>query len=93
MRQVYVICYDITENKIRRKIDILLSSYGERIQYSVFEIVISEDKLKGLRQEINKLIEVTTDKINYFRLCQWCRSSTQIQGNAELSETKGHVCV
>ena len=34
---MYVISYDISENKIRNKVAKILEGYGKRIQYSVFE--------------------------------------------------------
>ncbi len=93
MRQVYIVCYDITNNNVRKKIDVCLSRYGSRIQYSVFEIVISEDQLKTIRQHIKHIINVNTDKLNYYRLCQWCRTSAQVQGKAVMSDIQGHICV
>ena len=40
---MYVISYDISENKIRNKVAKILEGYGKRIQYSVFECDIDEN--------------------------------------------------
>lgn len=37
----YVICYDIPDDKRRKKISDLLEVYGSRVQYSVFECVLN----------------------------------------------------
>lgn len=45
----YIITYDIASNKIRKKIAEILSEYGIRIQYSVFECKLTnreKDELK-----------------------------------------------
>ena len=34
---MYIVSYDITSNKLRRKIAKELENYGVRVQYSVFE--------------------------------------------------------
>ena len=34
---MYLISYDITKDKVRRKVDKELENYGRRVQFSVFE--------------------------------------------------------
>ncbi|NJK64957.1 MAG: CRISPR-associated endonuclease Cas2, partial [Synechococcaceae cyanobacterium SM2_3_1] len=40
--KLYVIAYDISCDRRRRKVSEVLEGYGKRAQYSVFECVISE---------------------------------------------------
>jgi len=40
----YVVAYDITNDKRRKKLSDLLETYGVRVNYSVFEIELNETK-------------------------------------------------
>ncbi|BCD68486.1 CRISPR-associated protein Cas2 [Nitratiruptor sp. YY09-18] len=47
--------YDISCDKKRNRVEKLLSSYGYRVNYSVFEISISKAKYKKLIQNLKDL--------------------------------------
>jgi CRISPR-associated protein Cas2 len=49
---MYIICYDISSNKIRTKFAKFLRKYGRPLQYSVIEIKNSERLLKIILSEI-----------------------------------------
>ena len=50
--KIYLACFDIEDDRCRRKLSDLLLSYGERVQYSVFEITVSSDSaLKQLKRK------------------------------------------
>lgn len=49
---MYLISYDIADNRIRGKIAKELSGYGQRVQYSVFECRIIEQQYKNLYQKL-----------------------------------------
>ena len=42
---LYVVTYDIPSNKRRKKVSDLLEGYGRRVQYSVFECLLSAKKI------------------------------------------------
>jgi len=54
----YLITYDISDNKTRKKIEKLLSSYGYRVNYSVFEIESTKNSFDSI---IKELKEITKD--------------------------------
>lgn len=53
-RTFYLISYDIPNDKRRTKIMHLLEGYGERVQYSVFEVWLTESELEKLRQQLER---------------------------------------
>jgi len=53
--------YDISSDKKRRKVEKLLSSYGNRVNYSVFEIKTKKSKFNLL---IKDLISITSKEDN-----------------------------
>jgi len=70
----YVITYDITNDKRRTKLSDLLGNYGYRVNYSVFEIELSETKKEKLLYEIElkKLINKKYDSLRFYHLCENC---------------------
>ena len=48
-----IVSYDISDNRIRAKFSKFLLEHGDRIQYSVYEIVNSERVLNLVIAEIN----------------------------------------
>lgn len=68
---MYVISYDISENKIRNKVAKILEGYGKRIQYSVFECDIDENLyVKLYKQLLEQTIDSKTDSIIIYKLCK-----------------------
>lgn len=70
---VYVVCYDISDNRIREEVAKELLRHGNRVQFSVFEIAMpSKDALTELCQRLQELADDET-AIRFYRLCQSCR--------------------
>ncbi len=67
--------------------DLLCSQYGERLPYSVFELVICETDWLALRIKLRQVIDPTVDVLNICPLCAWCRSTILRQGTAALPPT------
>ena len=49
-----IICYDFSDDKARSRFVKILSKYGFRIQYSVFEFKLDKDTWKKLVRELQK---------------------------------------
>ena len=70
----YIVTYDIANDKKRTKLADLLDEYGNRVNYSVFEIELSEAKRDTLLAEIEikKLIDTKYDSLRFYHLCENC---------------------
>jgi len=81
----YVVTYDITNDKRRTKLSDLLGTYGSRVNYSVFEIELSETKREKLLLEIElkKLINKKYDSLRFYHLCENCVPKSFDVGNRE----------
>lgn len=55
-KKFYLICYDIRDPKRWRKCHRLLKSYGQAIQYSVFQVYVSETQIARLRWELSIIL-------------------------------------
>lgn len=77
----YVICFDISENRIRYRVVKALKGYGRRVQKSVFECPdLNEHRLLQLQKKMEDLIDHSSDSVRYFRLCQACVAEVEWAG-------------
>lgn len=77
---VYLICYDISDNRRRTKVSKLLEAYGIRIQKSVFEATLTPPQFRKLQGKLQKLIDGNCDRLRFYPLSVQCRDNTIILG-------------
>jgi CRISPR-associated protein Cas2 len=65
---ITVVSYDVVDNRRRQSLAKLLERYGERVQKSVFEMVLEEKELAGLVRRIERLIKKEEDSVRIYRL-------------------------
>jgi CRISPR-associated protein Cas2 len=84
-----VITYDIGEDKRRTKIHKMLKSYGQWMQFSVFECTdLTEAQYAKLRSRLSKMIKPETDSIRFYFLCACCEQKVErIGGEAVRDDT------
>lgn len=59
----YLIAYDIADDRRRTHVATRLSSYGDRIQFSVFIVDGRPAKLVRLRAALSRLVDEVSDSI------------------------------
>jgi CRISPR-associated protein Cas2 len=81
---VYLVCFDISDDRIRTRVSKLLERYGDRVQKSVFEITLrSPAALKKLQQQLTDLMLPEEHQLRFYRLCSQCRqTSHDLSGQA-----------
>jgi CRISPR-associated protein Cas2 len=83
-----VISYDIPEDKRRTKIHKVLKSYGQWMQYSLFECAdLTETQYAKLRSRLNKLIKPDEDSIRFYFLCACCQGKVERIGGEQPMDT------
>ena len=83
-----VISYDIADDKRRTKLHKILKSYGQWMQYSVFECNLTETQYAKLRWRLSKLIKPEQDSIRFYFLCACCQAKVErIGGETVRDET------
>ena len=69
----YVVAYDISNDKRRRKVGEALEAFGKRVNYSVFEIQVkSKAQMRGLEKELLKELDAKHDSLRFYSVCQSC---------------------
>lgn len=76
----YLISYDIASDRKRKKAAKILEDYGLRIQYSVFECELKKNALKKLLKAIDKFVDIKTDSLIIFPLCENCYNKKEFLG-------------
>ena len=79
-KQWYIICYDISDNRKRNRVATLLESMGQRVQKSVFECHLTAKEIETTREKLAKEINMETDSVRIFNLCENCRRATRVIG-------------
>ena len=53
---ISLVCYDITSDKLRRKIDKAMKDFGVRLQFSVFLCRLDAEGMDRCRDKLNKVL-------------------------------------
>lgn len=85
-RTRYVISYDIVLDRRRNKVARALTGHGERVQYSVFECLLTNSQFERLWAELQKLIVPAEDSLRAYRLCPPCAAWVRKVGQAPTVE-------
>jgi CRISPR-associated protein Cas2 len=69
---MYVVAYDISDDRRRLRVFKTLKRYGTPVQESVFECHLTQGQLVEMRQAVAGLIEPHTDQVRIYKLCEDC---------------------
>jgi CRISPR-associated protein Cas2 len=72
MMERWVIAYDIPDDRRRTKLAKILEGFGDRMQWSVFEILATGDDFLDLCRKITAVIEPQEDAVRLYPLCNAC---------------------
>lgn len=79
MSRLWLVAYDIVDDDSRQKVHDILKDYGKRVQYSVFECHLSDNRLQALRARLLDEID-DGDSLRWYPLCRWCSEAVFFQG-------------
>jgi len=77
-----VIMYDISDNRTRTRLFKLLKRYGEPVQLSIFEAIISEAQFAEMRGEVTRLVGSDAGRMRYYEICRDCSRDIVVFGQA-----------
>ena len=88
---IYLVSYDIVEDKKRAKLHKMLKNFGSRKQYSVFECDLDGKKYVELEYKIKKIKIETGDSIMVYPLCSSCESKIIRKGTFIAIDVKNMI--
>jgi CRISPR-associated protein Cas2 len=81
----YLVTYDISNDQRRTKVAKILEDFGDRVQYSVFEMELDRaDQLDEMQVRLEKVIDSQADSIRIYFLCQGCQTKIAILGQGKV---------
>ena len=78
-KNLIVVAYDVSDDRRRNRVMKLLLKYGSRINYSVFECMVTDAQLKELQKAVLTKIDVKEDSVVYYPICVNCYSKVCYQ--------------
>ncbi len=82
---MYVLVYDVVNDRRRNKLHRTLKDYGTAVQRSVFEFDLNAAELQKMMKRVEALISPDEDTVRLYRLCAACLTETRILGEGVLS--------
>lgn len=90
----YVVAYDIRDDKRRKQVSDVLEGYGKRVQYSVFECVLTSAKFDELRSKLGKKIKLSEDSVRFYPLSRHTLKQVEILGiGPPVTQSPGSVII
>lgn len=92
-KSLYLVCFDIVEDKCRYRVVKILLKYGARVQKSVFECVLNDKQYLDMKREIESHIDFSQDSVRYYQICKRCSTLIQISGLGTFSQDEELIIV
>ena len=77
---LYIIAYDIPDDKRRTKIHKVLCGYGAWTQYSLFECFLTRKQLVLLQSKLDRHLVARQDSVRFYPLCVNCLDKVETTG-------------
>lgn len=76
-----IICFDVSDDKRRRKLVKVLKEHAVRVQKSVFEAAdLEQSAYLRMRSRAEGIVDPETDSLRYYRLCAACIGRVEHHG-------------
>lgn len=87
-RRLWMVAYDVSDNRRRLRLDRELQAFGERIQYSVFECHFTLAEARQILASLAAELDPQTDSLRAYPLCAWCEPAVKWVGEGRRSRDK-----
>jgi CRISPR-associated protein Cas2 len=68
----HVLCYDVADDRRRRRVARSLEDVGDRVQESVFEADLDATLFDKVNRKVAAIIDAETDAVVVYPLCNAC---------------------
>jgi len=89
---LFVVAYDISDDRRRSRVARELETWGNRTQFSVFECDLDHREVEEMIECVRELC-VEGDALRVYRICQDCERNAIIVGGADLALDKDFYSV
>lgn len=89
----YLVTYDIPDDRRRTKMANLLQDYGQRVQYSVFEVWLNDATQRELLARLKAILVEEDDSVRLYALCAACQKRVITLGQGTPPAAPGVVII
>lgn len=82
--KLYVVSYDIPDDRRRTRVHSALTGYGTWVQYSVFECFLDRKQRMKLEARLLKEIHQKEDTVRIYGLCEACHAKVEVLGHGDV---------
>lgn len=79
---LYLVAYDVPDDKRRNRVAKKLKNFGARIQFSVFECDLDGKAFLRMQRAVEAALDFKTDRLQIIPLCAACESRRIRRGPA-----------
>jgi CRISPR-associated protein Cas2 len=90
---MYVVAYDISDNRRRTRLFKTLKRYGVAVQESVFECHLTADQFVKMRIAVEAVIDPQLDQVRYYNLCEKCAERIQATSASRITSDPDAIVV
>ena len=80
---LYVVSYDIPDDRRRTRVHSALTGFGTWVQYSVFECFLDRKQRMLLEVRLLKEINQREDTVRIYGLCETCKTKVEVLGRGD----------
>ena len=88
---LYVVAYDIQDDKRRTKVHKVLKGFGEWTEFSLFECFLTKKELLQMRAKLDKHLDARTDRVRIYTICDACVPKIETVGIPEPVEKNSYL--
>ena len=90
---LYVITYDIPDDRRRNQLAKALKGFGTRVQYSVFEAHLNRKEYEELEDVVTGIIDSSEDSVRYYALCGACARRIEVPAVGDVTSEPKTIVV
>ena len=88
---LYVVAYDIPDDKRRTKIHKILKGFGQWTEFSLFECFLTRKELLQMQAKLDKYLDPRKDKVRIYFICDACLTRIETIGIPEPKEETSYL--
>ena len=88
-----LVCYDVSDDRRRRRLEACVRHYAQRVQWSVYVADVSLAQLTLLWSEIEACIDAREDSVRLYQVCDKDAKKVVLDGVAEIPWTNENVVI
>ncbi len=88
---LYVVAYDIPNDRRRTKVHKTLCGFGDWTQYSLFECFLNAKELVQLRAKLDDILNPAEDSVRIYPLCSGCQGRVETVGGEAPKEKVTYI--